>query len=225
MSGEDKHLGYLDMSGSIRGIHCDISDIIACEWLYAFIHVSSTLCVAMEADVAEVGLNESWFQIGYADGRVGHINAQTIAQCLYCSLGGAVNVTTSVGSIASHRTHVDDMTTITSHHAWNNEASHGEQALDVSINHAVPIVETALILRLQAQCQTSIVDQNVDVSPYLWKTLDGLLSCLAIAHVELDGVNLSTLGLELCRDIAQTGGVTTCKNQLIAIGSKLTGTG
>jgi hypothetical protein len=36
----------------------------------------------VETDVAEVGLHKAGLEIGHADGRVSHIDAQAVGECL-----------------------------------------------------------------------------------------------------------------------------------------------
>ena len=63
MGSQDEHLGYLHVSGSVSSIDGHIGNILASEWLDAFIHTCSTLLIAVEADVAEIGLNQSGLEI------------------------------------------------------------------------------------------------------------------------------------------------------------------
>ena len=80
MSGEDKHLGYLDMG---RGVGCkdgNIGNVITRQWLDALVDIGGTLVVTMKADVAEVRLNKTGLQVGDTDGRVGHVDAESVRQ-------------------------------------------------------------------------------------------------------------------------------------------------
>jgi hypothetical protein len=92
-----------------------------------------------------------------------HVDAQTIGDGFYCTLGGTVHISARIGSIASHTSDVDDMTTIAFHHAGNDESGHGEQTFNVGIYHLVPVVEVAFVLWFQASCQSCIIDNNKNI--------------------------------------------------------------
>lgn len=59
MSGEDKNLGYLDMSRSIGGIDGNIGNIVASKRFDALIKLSCPIGITTETDIAEVSLNQS----------------------------------------------------------------------------------------------------------------------------------------------------------------------
>ena len=82
MSGQDEDLGNLHMLRRIGSIDSHIGDVVASEGLDALIDIGSTVAVAMETDVTEVGLNQAWLQVGDTNGRVGHIDTQSIGQSL-----------------------------------------------------------------------------------------------------------------------------------------------
>ena len=150
MCGQDKHFGNLHMGRRTGCIEGHIGNVVASERFDAFIYIVGTLCIAMETNHTEIGFHQSRLHVGDTHGRVGHINAQTIADGLDCGLGGAINVATGIGGITGHGTDVDDMTAVALNHAGNNEACHGEQTLDVGINHDVPILVAAFIFLVQS---------------------------------------------------------------------------
>ena len=69
MGGQDEHLGYLDVSGSIGGIDGNIGNVVASQRGDALIDIGGTSGVSMKANVAEVGLYKSGLQVGDADSR------------------------------------------------------------------------------------------------------------------------------------------------------------
>ena len=74
MGSENQHLGNLDMGRGIGSKDGDIGNIIARQWLNAFIDICRSVAIAMETDVAEIRLDQARLQIGDTDGRIGHID-------------------------------------------------------------------------------------------------------------------------------------------------------
>ena len=92
MGGEHQYFGYLY---TLRGTGCIegyVSDVVARKGLNAAIYVICTLCVAVETDVREIGLYESWFDVGDAHAGVGYVDAQTIGDGLDGTLGGPLYI-------------------------------------------------------------------------------------------------------------------------------------
>ena len=84
------------------------------------------------------------------------------------------------------------MSAIALHHAWNDEARHREQTLDIRVDHRLPVIKITLILRFQSQRQTSVVHQHVYLLPLSRQFLDVLCSLLAVSHVESQRQNFRT---------------------------------
>ena len=78
MGGEDEHFGDLYVFGGLSGIEGGVGDVVAGEGCDAFVDVVGTLVVAVEAYVAEVGLDQSGFEKGHAYLGVGDVDAQTV---------------------------------------------------------------------------------------------------------------------------------------------------
>lgn len=116
MRGEDEDLGNLHMLGGIGGIDSYIGDIVAGEGLNAFVDIGSTLGVAMEASVAEISFHKTRFEVGDADGSASYIEAESIGDGLYGSFGGTIDITVSIGSVASNRADIDDVAAVAFHH-------------------------------------------------------------------------------------------------------------
>ena len=140
----------------------------------------------MEADVAKVGLHQSRLDIGHADARVGRVDAQSVGDHLHRRLRAAIDVAVGVGSVASHRTDVDDLATVALHHARHQRAAHVEQALDVGVDHRVPVVEVATLQRVEAQGQSGVVDQHVDLGPVGLQAAADVKHLLLVSHVEAE---------------------------------------
>ena len=82
MSGQNEYLCYLHMLWRVGGIYGDIGYIVARKGLDALIDIGCTIVVAMETDIAEVGLHKSRLQISHPDGGVGHIDTQASERAL-----------------------------------------------------------------------------------------------------------------------------------------------
>ena len=78
MGGQDKHFGYLYVSRGVGGIDGHIGNVVASEGLDALIEFGSAVGIAVEADIAEIGLYEAGLEVGDADSCVGHIDAESI---------------------------------------------------------------------------------------------------------------------------------------------------
>ena len=83
MCGQNEHFGNLHMGWGIGSIDGHISDVVTSEGFDALVKFCSTVGIAMEADIAEVGLHEAWLEVGDADGRVGHVDAETVGEGFY----------------------------------------------------------------------------------------------------------------------------------------------
>ena len=108
MGSQYQHLGNLYMLRGICSIDGHVGNIVACQGLDALIELGGALGIAVETDVAEVGLHEAGLEIGDADGGVGHIDAQTVGEGLDGGLRSAVDIATGVGGIARHTTYIRD---------------------------------------------------------------------------------------------------------------------
>ena len=134
MRSQHQHLGYLHMLRCAGSIESYIGNIIAIERLYA------TIGIAMEANVGEIGLYESWLHVGDAHLGVSHIDTQSVGNSLDRSLGGTIYISPGIGCITSHTADVDDMSMVAFHHARHDESGHGQESLDIGVDHLVPVV-------------------------------------------------------------------------------------
>ena len=73
MGGQNQHLGNLHVLRRIGSIDSHVGNIIARKGFDALIDISSTVAVAVETDITEVGLYQSGLQVGHAHGSIGHI--------------------------------------------------------------------------------------------------------------------------------------------------------
>ena len=221
MSGQNEYLGYLHMGGGIGGIDGHIGNIVAREGLDALIELGGAGRIAMEADVAEIGLDEAGLEVGDADGRVGHIDAEAVAKGLYGCLRGAVDIATGIGCIARHTPYINNVSAVALNHTGYDEARHREQALDIGVDHGLPVIEVALVFGFEAEGQAGIIDEYVDLLPLLGQAFDGLAGGLAVADVEGEDEHLGALGLQLLADGFQLLYVTASQDESVAIGGEL----
>ena len=102
MGGQHENLGYLDMGRRAGCIVGHVCNVVARERLDAFIHAVRTCVIAMEADVAEVGFDQSRLDVRHADAGICGVNAQPVGDGLHRSLCAAVDVSVGVSGIAGY---------------------------------------------------------------------------------------------------------------------------
>ena len=174
VGSKDEYFCYLYMRWGVGGIYGNIGNIIASKRLDTFIYISGTLGIAMETDIAEVGLHKTWLQVGDTDSRIGNIDAQAIGECLDCSLCSTIDITSSIGGITSYRAYIDNMSVIALYHARHHKARHRLETLDIGINHCFPIIKIAFILWFKAKSQSCIVYQHINILPFCRQRFDKL---------------------------------------------------
>ena len=216
MGCKNKQFSDLDMGGSVHSKSDALGDILARQRLDAFIDVVCALFVAMETNDREIGLDQTGFDVGHAHAGMGHVDAQAVAQGLHGRLGGTIDVTAGIGSIAGHAADVHHMSAIALHHARHDEACHRQQTFDVGVNHRVPILVVSLIFGLKAPCAASIVDQHIDFLPLGRQTLDGGSRCLTVPDIELKRYHPDTQSRQLLCKSIQTVGLATSNNHVVA---------
>ena len=210
------------MLGSTCCIERHIGNVVAYERFDTLIDIVGTLVIAMEADVGEVGLNESGLQIGYSYTCMGYVNAQSVGKCLDGSLCGTVDSASGISRIASHTTYIYHMTVIKAHHPGHHEASHVEQSLDVGVNHLVPVLEVALVFGLQTACQSGVVDKHVDGLESIGYACHSIARSLTIAHVEGERKHLHPTSLKFSLQHLKLVGRTACNDKIVATNGKTT---
>ena len=225
MSSQYQYLRNLYVLRGVGGKDGYVSNIVACQGFDAFIDGGGTVVVSVETDVAEVGLYKSWLQIRHANGGISDIYTQTIGKCFHSGFCGTIDVAAGIGSIASYRANVDNMSTIALHHTGHDETRHREQALDVRVDHRFPIIHRALILRLQSERQSGVVHKHINLPPFSRQFLDILRRLLAVSHIECQCQHVQTFSRQLLPDFIQTVFVSSRQNQSVAILSELTCTG
>lgn len=213
--GEDQDFGYLHVLGSGGGVVGYVSDVVTGEGLYAFVDRFGLLGVAMEANLAKLGFDQTRLEVGDSDSTLGDIYAESVGDSLDGSLGGAIDIALGVGGISCHTADIDDMPLIASHHAGHDKACHGEQALDVGIDHSVPIFGITLILPVEAESETGIVDKHVDLLPLRFERLDGTGGSVGITNIEHEALHASVLSFEAGAKRLKAVGATGSKNQVI----------
>ena len=213
MCGEYQHLCYLNMGRGTGCIEGHIGNVGAGERSDTFIYIVGTLVVAMEADVAEVGFHQSRFEVGHSHCRMCHVDSQSVGYGLHCRLGGAIHVSSGVCSIACHRTDVDDMTSVAFYHSRNNQSGHGEQSLDIGVDHRVPILVVAFVFWFKTKGESGIVYQHVDSAPFLGKRIDSFGGGIAVAHVEAQSQHFRR---QFCLELGKLFGIASSDDEVIS---------
>ena len=109
---------------------------------------------------------------------------------------------------------------VTLHHTRNNQTSHGEESLDIGINHLIPILETTLVLRFQTTSQAGIIDQHINIAPILRNIIHSLSCRFTVTYIESQGKDLYTLSLQFFLQIFQFTGISTRNDQIVATSCK-----
>src|SRR5581483_8992288 len=104
-------------------------------------------------------------------------------------LGCAVDSSVGVGHAAGSGAEVHDVATAARHHAGHDSAGDVEQTFDVGVDHLLPVLTLAFVQLVEAAAEAGVVDQNVDVSPFLRQGGDGALHGGVIGDVELESVD------------------------------------
>ena len=201
-------------------IESHIRNIITIQWFDTLINTGSTLIISMETDIREIRLHQAGLDIGNTHLGMSHINTQAIGDCLDGSLCSTIYIATSVSRITSHTTYINNVSMITSHHTRNYQTSHGEESLDIGINHLIPILETTLILRFQATSQACIIDQHINIAPILRNIIHSLSCRFTVTYIKSQSKDLYPLCLQLFLENFQFTGVSTRNDQIVATSCK-----
>ena len=112
------------------------------------------------------------------------------------------------------------MSAVALHHAWHHEARHSEQALDVGVDHSVPVVVGALVFGFEAEGEAGVVDEHVDGFPFGGQGLDALGCLGAVAHVEDERQHIGAFGGELLADLFEALCVASGEDETVAVGGE-----
>lgn len=225
VGGGHENLGYLHVFGGVGRKQDDVGNVIARQWLDAVVHVVGFLLVAAEAGHAEMGFHQPGLDVRHPHGRMGHVDAQSVRQGLDCRLGGTVHAAAPVGSLAGQAAQVDDMAVVAADHARYDEPRHGEQPLDVGIDHGVPFIQAALVFLVQPQCQAGIVDEDIGPAPAVLQTLYGNCGGLAVANVKDQGLDLCPQLPDLFHDGLKLLLRAACQDEIVAVLGEFPGAG
>ena len=59
------------------------------------------------------------------------------------------------------------MSAFAGHHPGHYGAGHVEQSLDVGVDHGVPVIGITLVFRFEAEGESGVVDEHLNVAPFL----------------------------------------------------------
>ena len=220
MGGQNQHLGDLHVGRGVGSIDSHIGHIVGCERFDTLINLGSPFGVAVEARVAEICFDKSGLEIRHTDGRVRHIDAQTVAEGFHRCFCGTIDVAAGVGRVACQRADVDDVASVALDHAGHDESRHRQQTLDVGVDHRLPIVETTLIFGFQTECQPRIVHQNIDFAPIVGQSAHEFLGFFTVSHVESQREHFTSLFRQIFSDFGESMFVSSRQNQFVAVGSE-----
>ena len=179
------YLADIHVSRLACGPHDSLGNIVAGEGFQTLIDIVSTVLVAVEAHHGELGLDHSGANLGDTDAVAEEIDAHTVAEGVHGVFGGAIDVAILINLCAGSGAEVDDVATLApGNHTVGHHTGDIEKALDIGVNHSVPISQGTLIEVLQTRGKACIIDQDVDVGKLLGESLHGSLTHSPIPHVE-----------------------------------------
>lgn len=95
-------------------------------------------------------------------------------------------------------------------HSGDDEAGDGEEGFDVGVNHRVPVGKVAFVLFFESECESGVIDEDVNVVPIGGQVTNLLFRLLSVAHVEDEEERLcSVLFSEVIRKLLE-GFLTAC---------------
>jgi len=190
VGGHDEDLADVDVGGPGDREQDDISDICGGQGGHSFVRLVGACLIAVEAHGAELGIDETGLDLGDANAGAGQIELEPFADGADGGLGRAVDIAVRVGLATGDGSDVDDMPPAPRDHARDDGACDIQQALDVGIDHLLPIVDGAGVDLVEPAAQSSVVDQDVDLAEVVGKGLKALRHGVPVADVELDGEDL-----------------------------------
>lgn len=109
------------------------------------------------------------------------------------------------------------MALLTLAHERSDGAGDIEETLDVSVNHALPVLEEAVLDRIQSDCETCVVDQDVDVAPFAFERSDCRLDLGIVADVEVQSDDVRFVSdCEEFLEFLETVGAASCDDEVVA---------
>ena len=146
---------------------CGFGDIDRSKRLGSLIDSSSFCIVALEAHIRKLSATaQARRDIAGADTSTNQVGTQIQSELIDKCLGRAIDIAARVSSGTGNRTNIDDHTILTLHEMRQQSARHADQAFVVGLNHDFPIIEIRLLCRCDSQSEASVIDQNIDVTPF-----------------------------------------------------------
>ena len=179
------------MRRSGRGEHDDLGDILGRQRANPAVDVLSSAPVAAEADLAELGLDHARVYRAHADSRTIEIQAQRLRERPDRGLARAVHVAAGVGLVSGDGPDVDHRTPSPFQHSGQHGPIYVQQALDVGVDHLVPVLELAGGQWIESPAEAGVVDQDLDRLPVLRQLVHRAEDVARAAYVESRDSHLS----------------------------------
>jgi hypothetical protein len=170
-----------------------LGDICGGERRHPLVDAPRALLVAAEADPAELGLDQP--RVDRADANAGaeDVAPRPLRDGVERMLGRAVHRTARVDLAPRDRADVDHVASPPLHHPRQNRAGHREHALDIGVDHLVPVAHVAAVDRVERPAEARIVDQDSDLRPLGGQLGQHVRHHGGVAHVEREGVHLGSV--------------------------------
>lgn len=149
--------------------------------------------VPSEADIRKTGLHRARCDGTGFDGGAVQIGVEPFGEGVDGGFGGAVDVAARISSLAGNRAEIDDVGGGAFFEMGQQGAGDVEEPFDVGVDHRIPLVDIPPVDRLKTQCQTGVVDEDID-GGLVQQSLDLRRNFVGIAHVKSKGID-SSVGL------------------------------
>ncbi|CAH0274482.1 hypothetical protein SRABI106_03129 [Rahnella aquatilis] len=147
------------------------------------------------------------------------VGAQVQTELTHKRFGRAIHVAACVWPVACGGTDVYHMPGVAFNHARQHGACHVHQPFGVGVDHFVPVFQRGFIRFFQTECQTGVVNQNINVTPVSRQAGNSFFNRSPVSHVQFNSVQrVSQFGFQVIQTLfTATGG-----NHFMAFFNKFT---
>ena len=176
-----------DVGGTGDGEENRVGDVFVGQRRHSLVNVFGGSFVAFVADNGEFGFSHTRCDVGDLDVVFQHIRPHSSGEGIDGVFGGAVDVSARIYFLAGNGSDVDDVSGLVGYHQRGYRSGHIQQAFDVGVYHAFPVIQYAFLYGGDADCQSGVVDEHGDVAPLAAEAFYGLPDGFRLPDVEVEG--------------------------------------
>lgn len=191
--GEDEDLGDVNVGWSCGGPDNLLCDVFANKRLQALVDVLRGAFVTAIPDDGELGFDHAGIDLGDADLGVDELTEEGTGEGANSVLGCGVDAASGVGFPTSDRTEVNNVAVVLCLELLDEQLGQMNQTKYVGFEHALNIVGCDVSDVLDTEDESSVVNQNVDVSELGGNLVKEALDLATIGDVEGDRGELASL--------------------------------